>query len=224
MKRNRLFAVLIGTGLLAATATAEASIYSVMNQVDVSGNVQGTTNQYGNTAGGLGVRGSLFSNGLFGTAKYRHQFGAAYQGYTGGDSNTLGLKIGYLFPASPILAVGPYLGYEYNRFSENDAYLNSQSSQSLDNLGGGLYAAASLPFANVTGYLGYLGGVSETSHVTGFPPLRYNRSSNLLQMGVTAYYPLVANLNFFVGLHDDDFTQAGAPNLLRGTVGIGAAF
>ncbi|MCR1353976.1 hypothetical protein [Acidithiobacillus ferrooxidans] len=224
MKKNRLFVLLLGTTLLAATVTADASIYSAMNQADVSGNVQGTTNQYGNTAGGLGVRGSLFSNGLFGTAKYRHQFGPVYQGYTGGDSNTFGLKVGYLFAATPFVAVGPYLGYEYNRFSENDAYLHSQASQSLDNLGGGLYAAASLPFANVTGYLGYLGGVSETNHVTGFPPVQYNRSSNLLQMGVNVYYPLVANLDFFVGLHDDDFTQTGAPNLLRGDVGLGASF
>ncbi|AUW32878.1 hypothetical protein A5904_07955 [Acidithiobacillus caldus] len=224
MKKNRLFVLFVGANLLATAATADASIYWTMNQVDVSGNVQGTTNQYGNTAGGLGVRGSLFDNGLFGTVKYRHQFGPAYQGYTGGDSNTFGLEVGYLFAATPFVAVGPYLGYEYNRFSEHDAYLNSQASQSLDNLGGGLYAAASLPFANVTAHLGYLGGVSETSRVTGFPPLQYNRSSNLLQMGVNLYLPLVANLDFFVGLHDDDFTQAGAPNLLRGDVGVGASF
>lgn len=224
MKKNRLFTWMVGASLLTAAASADASIYGAMNQADVSGNVQSTTNHYGNTSGGLGIRASLFSDGLFGAAKYRHQFSPVYQGYTGGDSNTFDLKVGYLFSASPFVAVGPYLGYEYNRFSENNAYLHSQASQSLDNLGGGLYAAASLPFANVTGYLGYLGGVSETSHVTGFPPLRYNRSSSLLQMGVNVYYPLLPNLDFFVGLHDDDFTQAGAPNLLRGDVGIGLSF
>ena len=60
---------------------AEASVYDVMNQVGVSGNVQGATNQYGNTTGGLGLRASLYNGGLFGTAKYRHEFGATYQRY-----------------------------------------------------------------------------------------------------------------------------------------------
>ncbi len=224
MRKNWLIPMSVGAGLLVAAASANASIYSVMNQVGMSGNVQGTTNQYGNTTGGLGVRGSLFSQGFFGTAKFRHQFGPAFDGYTGGDSNTFGLKVGYLFPTNPVLALGPYLGYEYNHFAENDTYSGYHASQGLDNLGGGLYAAASLPFANVTGYLGYLGGVSETSHVSGFPPLRYNQASDLLQMGVNVYYPLMANLDFYVGLHDDDFTEAGAPNLLRGDVGIGAEF
>ncbi|WP_308389155.1 hypothetical protein [Acidithiobacillus sp. AMEEHan] len=224
MIKNGLIPISIGAALLFAAASASASIYSAMNQADISGNVQGTSNHYGNTTGGLGVRGSLFSQGFFGTAKFRHQFGPAFDGYTGGDSNTFGLKVGYLFPTSPVLAVGPYLGYEYNHFSETDDYAGYHASQGLDNLGGGLYAAASLPLANVTGYLGYLGGVSETSHVSGFPPLRYNRASNLLQMGVNVYYPLLANLDFYVGLHDDDFTESGAPNLLRGDVGIGAEF
>ncbi len=224
MNTTSLISLSIGLVLLGTGISADASVYSVMNQIDVSGNVQGTTNQYGNTMGGLGVRGSLFSQGFFGTAKFRHQFGPAFDGYTGGDSNTLGLKVGYLLPASPFLAVGPYLGYEYNHFTENNGYSGYHASQGLDNIGGGLYAAASLPFANVTGYLGYLGGVSETSQVSGFPPLRYNRATDLLQMGVNVYYPLMANLNFYVGLHDDDFTEAGAPNLLRGDVGLGASF
>ncbi len=64
---------------LALPLGAEASVYGVMNQVGVSGNVQGATNRYGNTNGGLGLRASLYNGGLFGTAKYRHEFGATYQ-------------------------------------------------------------------------------------------------------------------------------------------------
>jgi len=53
MKKNRLFVLLVGTTLLAAAVTANASVYSAMHQADVSGNVQSTTNQYGSTVGGL---------------------------------------------------------------------------------------------------------------------------------------------------------------------------
>ncbi|WP_237747418.1 hypothetical protein [Acidithiobacillus thiooxidans] len=168
---------------LALPLGAEASVYGVMNQVGVSGNVQGATNRYGNTNGGLGLRASLYNGGLFGTAKYRHEFGATYQGYTGGNTNTIGLKLGYLFNASNILAVGPYVGYEYNRFAQSNAYYDSHSSLSTNGLGGGLYAAASLPGVNFTGYVGYLGGISETQHLSGFAPTTFNRTSDLLQMG-----------------------------------------
>ncbi|MBE7563917.1 hypothetical protein H7F10_13400 [Acidithiobacillus sp. HP-6] len=209
---------------LALPLGAEASVYGVMNQVGVSGNVQGATNRYGNTNGGLGLRASLYNGGLFGTAKYRHEFGATYQGYTGGNTNTIGLKLGYLFNASNILAVGPYVGYEYNRFAQSNAYNDSHSSLSTNGLGGGLYAAASLPGVNFTGYVGYLGGISETQHLSGFAPTTFNRTSDLLQMGVNAYYPLMANVSLYVGLHDDDFTQRGAPNILRGDVGLGMQF
>ncbi|OCX78038.1 hypothetical protein A6M27_05990 [Acidithiobacillus thiooxidans] len=209
---------------LALPLGAEASVYGVMNQVGVSGNVQGATNRYGNTNGGLGLRASLYNGGLFGTAKYRHEFGATYQGYTGGNTNTIGLKLGYLFNASNILAVGPYVGYEYNRFAQSNAYYDSHSSLSTNGLGGGLYAAASLPGVNFTGYVGYLGGISETQHLSRFAPTTFNRTSDLLQMGVNAYYPLMANVSLYVGLHDDDFTLRGAPNILRGDVGLGMQF
>jgi hypothetical protein len=209
---------------LCLPVAADASVYSVMNQVDVSGNVQGATNSYGNTTGGLGLRASLYNGGLFGTAKYRHEFGATYQGYTGGNTNTIGLKLGYLFNASNILAVGPYVGYEYNRFAQTNSYYAYHSSLTTNGLGGGLFAAASLPGVNLTGYIGYLGGISETQHVTGFAPATFNSSFDLLQMGVNAYYPLMANVSFYVGLHDDDFTQRGAPNILRGDVGLGIQF
>ncbi|MBU2739682.1 hypothetical protein [Acidithiobacillus concretivorus] len=203
---------------------AEASVYDVMNQIGVSGSLQGATNQYGNTTGGLGLRASLYNGGLFGTAKYRHEFGATYQGYTGGNTNTIGLKLGYLFNASNMLAVGPYVGYEYNRFAQSNSYYDYHSSLSTNGLGGGLYAAASLPVVNLTGYIGYLGGISETQHVSGLAPTTFNSSSDLLQMGVNAYYPLMANVSLYIGLHDDDFTQHGAPNILRGDVGLGMQF
>lgn len=224
MIRSILLSVFVGASVILSASCAQASIDSVMNQADISGNVQGTTNHFGNTTGGLGLRGSLFSDGFFGTAKYRHEFGPAFEGYTGGDSDTLALKLGYLFPASASLAVGPYLGYAYNRFAEDNAYYGFHAAQTLDDLGGGLYAAASLPGAELTGYVGYLGGISETDHVAGFVPVQYDNASDLLQVGVNVYYPLIANLSLFVGLHDDDFTEAGAPNILRGDVGLGAQF
>lgn len=203
---------------------ADASVYSVMNQVGVAANLQGATDHYGNTTGGLGLRASLYNGSFFGTAKYRHEFVATYQGYTGGNTNTIGLKLGYLFNASNILAVGPYVGYEYNHFAQSNHYFNYHSSLSTNGLGGGLYAAAALPGVNVTGYIGYLGSFAGTHHISKLAPATFNDASNLLQMGVNAYYPLMANVSLYVGLHDDDFTHSGAPNILRGTVGLGIQF
>jgi hypothetical protein len=112
------------------------------------------------------------------------------------------------------------VGYAYNRFAQSNSYYDYHSSLSTNGLGGGLYAATSLPSINLTGYIGYLGGISETQHVSGFAPA----TSDLLQMGVNAYYPLMANVSLYIGLHDDDFTQQGAPNIFRGDVGLGMQF
>ncbi|AEK57513.1 hypothetical protein A5904_03820 [Acidithiobacillus caldus] len=184
------------------------------------------SNDGGSTTGGIGFRASVYRDNFLFSANYRHDFGAAFQNSSGGDTNAVNVKGAYLVPLNEDFAVGPYLSYQYTRFTLNDPvgafhYTNNA-------IGGGGYAAFHQGPLTVTGNVGYLSGVSATySYTNGGYRQAFtsaNGSANVLQLGMQADYQVSGPWYAFTGFKWDRYMHHGDFNLLQGNVGLGYSF
>jgi len=213
--------------VLASGVAVAAPLSQTLNSVGIYGNVTGVSNDGGNTTGGIGVRASVYRDNFLFSANYRHDFGSAFQSPNGGNTNAVNVKGAYLVPLSEQFAVGPYLSYQYTRFTLNGA--NSGAFHYTNNaIGGGGYAAYSAGPLTLTGNVGYLSGVSATySYTNGGYRQAFTSahgSANVLQLGVQADYRVSGPWYAFTGFKWDRYMHHGDFNLLQGNVGLGYSF
>jgi hypothetical protein len=220
---------LLPAATLLASPLAYAGVGQVLNSVSVYGNLNGVSNDGGQTTGGLGVKGSLWSNNLLLSANYHHDFGSSFAipDRTGGGNTGVNVKLGYIVPVSNTIAFGPYLAYQYQRWTVNGP--DSSGFHLANNaIGGGGMVAASLGPLTLTGNIGYLAGVSATYSYTqnGYKDsfTTAQGSDNVLQFGGQASLDIFGPVYAFAGLKWDRYMNHGALNVLQGNVGAGFSF
>ena len=234
--KNPLILAALAAGLTASGMAMASDLSGVMNSAAVYGNLSGISNSGGNSAGGIGVKGSFMTNqGWMLSADYHHDFDtlieSPYQ-TTGGGMTGINVKAGYLFPFSQNFRVGPYLAYQYSRFgiNFNAGQVQNASLHFTNNaIGGGLEAGYGMGPLVFTGDVAYLAGVSATDTLSGngstTSVTSTSGSSNVVQVGLQADYQISGPWYALAGFKYDDYTNGGANlNLLQGNVGLGYSF
>ena len=220
---------LLSATILMASPLAFAGVGQVLNSVSAYGNLNGVSNDGGQTTGGLGVKGSLWRNDLLISANYHHDFGSSFAvpNRTGGGNTGVNVKLGYIVPVSNLIAFGPYLTYQYQRWTVSGP--DSSAFHFANNaIGGGGMVAAGLGPLTLTGNIGYLAGVSATYSYTqngyqdSFTSAR--GSDNVLQLGGQASMNIFGPIYAFAGLQWNRYMNHGALNVLQGNVGAGFSF
>jgi len=207
---------------------AMANDFAPLNSFGVYGNVNTTGGHTGKTTGGIGVQGRFFTDNFLLSANYHHEFGSSFSGpgITGGSSNGVGVKLAYLIPLGQDFAFGPYLGYQYQRWSE---HTDSASASIANNaIGGGGYLAFADGPLTVTGNIGYLGGVSATYRVSAngvsLSDSTTSGSLNDLQLGLQADYQVSGPWYAFANFKWNRYMDHGATNTYQEGVGLGYSF
>ena len=189
----------------------------------------------GNTAGGGGVFADGVNNSLFFThLGFNYADGAPIAGGSvtvnnvsasgsgaNGHSWQFNLRFGKLFPVSSMLAVGPYLAYQYADFRVG---VNGYGSAYYRNnaIGGGLQVATNTggPF-DLTGHIGYLAGVSssagDSAGAATNPP-----NAGVLQIGARGVYAFNPEFSAFAGVAYDRYhaSDSYAPDQITGSATI----
>ncbi len=121
MRKYRKTLALIPAAAMLVAPLAFAGVGQVLNSVSAYGNLNGISNDGGQTTGGLGIKGSWWQDNLLFSADYHHDFGSSFStpNRTGGGSTGINIKAGYMVPISNVLAFGPYLEYQYQRWGVN---------------------------------------------------------------------------------------------------------
>ncbi len=214
---------------VSAAPLAMAQEFAPLNSFGVYGNVNTLGGNAGKTTGGVGVQGRFFTDNFLLSANFHHEFGSSFSDtdVTGGSSNGVGVKIGYLIPLSQNLRVGPYLGYQYQRWTIDGS--NSVSAHLSNNaIGGGGYLAFASGPLTVTGNVGYLDGVSATlgaSNGTESISATTNRHSlNDLQVGLQGDYAISGPWYAFASFKLNHYMDNGSTNTYQEGVGLGYSF
>ena len=234
-KKTVLFTAVAASLMVSGLAMA-SDLSGVMNSAAVYGNISGVSDSGGNSAGGIGIKGSFMTNqGWMLSANYHHDFDTLietpYQ-TTGGGMTGINVKAGYLFPFSSNFRVGPYLAYQYSRFgiNFNTSQVQDASLHFTNNaIGGGLEAGYGMGPLVFTGNVAYLAGISATDTLRGngstVSVTSTSGSSDVFQLGLQADYQISGPWYALAGFKYDDYTNGGANlNLLQGNVGVGYSF
>ncbi|MGE4531667.1 MAG: hypothetical protein AB7C98_10140 [Acidithiobacillus sp.] len=243
MKRFLILAVLaIPTVASANSLTAGLDNIGVYGQIvgtptTLSATVPGygsATASGGNTTGGIGVSATGINQQLWfmhlgfnyafgpaidgGSAKFTSADGVSESGSGSandhGHSLQFNARLGKAFEVAHNVIVGPYLGYQYAKFSLGlDGYSASYGNNAF---GGGVYAAMA-PTNQITlsGHIGYLAGVSATATGATHTP-----SSDVLQVGAKADYRFDPNWSGFIGVDYDRYSASDQVNASVGSVHI----
>lgn len=222
-------------------------LFGIYGQIDgtpstLSASVPGASlhGSGGNTNGGVGVFAAAVNNDLYFThLGFDYSAGAPISGgsLTGSDANGTGnlsgsehtnghslqfnARIGKLFQVAPVIAVGPYLAYQYANFRGS---INGFGSASYDNnaLGGGVELVTNTggPF-DISAHLGYLAGVSATAS-DNYGSAPNTPSSGVLQLGARGVYSFTPHFSAFAGVAYDRYhaSYAYAPYQLTATATI----
>ncbi len=220
---------LLPAAALLFSPMAFAGVGQVLNSVSLYGNLNGISNDGGQTTGGLGVKGSWWQNNVLFSANYHHDFGSSFAvpDRTGGANTGVNVKLGYLVPFSSSLAIGPYLAYQYQRWTV-DGPDSAAFHETNNAIGGGGMMALGLGPLTLTGNVGYLDGVSATYSYTqgGYKDAftTAKGSENVLQLGAQANLQIAGPFFAFTGFKWDRYMNHGALNVLQGNVGLGYSF
>lgn len=247
-------------------ASMTGSFGQTQNLIGIYGQVVGTPSSVsasdpsasasasgGNTVGGVGV----FANGVnsdlwFMHLGFNYAAGAAISGGSGtvnnnnassstsvnGHSLQFNARLGKLFAVTPVVAVGPYLAYQY---ADSKLGVNGFGNVTYGNnaLGGGVELVTNTggPF-DVDAHIGYLAGVDATASantIDGSGSFSNPPSSGVVQLGAKGVYAFTPQFSAFAGIAYDRYhtsynypleavSASATINEVRGMVGLAYNF
>lgn len=223
-------AIVAGIALSMVSAVAMADVNAALNSFAAYGNVSGLTGGNGSTTGGIGLKGSAYTDNFLFSANYHHDFSSQFDvpGATGDGSNIFNVKAGYLVPFSQNFAIGPYVTYQYTRWNINGPAGDGSLHLTNNALGGGLMAGIGAGPLDMVAHIGYLGGVSATYSYTDsgyrYATTTTSGSLNVLNLGAQADYFVAGPVYLFTGFDWDRYSDHGSRNVLQGNFGVGMSF